>query len=138
MLQKENAKKKEYIKELEGEIQKLKKDYIKAYELENTIKRNHKKIEQQEKEIENLHNQIKNQKLKNDEEKKQIEQNFQDEIHQLKVVIESSSQKVEMANQLSNENQELLKEVDKLKIDQKNIIDKHIAENKQRDIKNKC
>ena len=41
-----------------------------------------------------------------------------------------------MANQLSNENQELLKEVDKLKIDQKNIIDKHIAENKQRDIKN--
>ena len=136
MLQKENAKKKEYIKELEGEIQKLKKDYIKAYELENTIKRNHKKIEQQEKEIENLHNQIKNQKLKNDEEKKQIEQNFQDEIHQLKVVIESSSQKVEMANQLSNENQELLKEVDKLKIDQKNIIDKHIAENKQRDIKN--
>ena len=136
MLQKENAKKKEYIKELEGEIQKLKKDYIKAYELENTIKRNHKKIEQQEKEIENLHNQIKNQKIKNDEEKKQIEQNFQDEIHQLKVVIESSSQKVEMANQLSNENQELLKEVDKLKIDQKNIIDKHIAENKQRDIKN--
>ena len=136
MLQKENAKKKEYIKELEEEIQKLKKDYIKAYELENTIKRNHKKIEQQEKEIENLHNQIKNQKLKNDEEKKQIEQNFQDEIHQLKVVIESSSQKVEMANQLSNENQELLKEVDKLKIDQKNIIDKHIAENKQRDIKN--
>ena len=136
MLQKENAKKKEYIKELEGEIQKLKKDYIKAYELENTIKRNHKKIEQQEKEIENLHNQIKNQKLKNDEEKKQIEQNFQDEIHQLKVVIESSSQKVEMANQLSNENQELIKEVDKLKIDQKNIIDKHIAENKQRDIKN--
>ena len=41
-----------------------------------------------------------------------------------------------MANQLSNENQELIKEVDKLKTDQKNIIDKHIAENKQRDIKN--
>ena len=136
MLQKENQKKKEYIIELEKEIEKLKKDYVKAYELENTIKGNHKKIEQQEKEIENLNNQIKDQKRKNDEEKKQIEQNFQDEIQQLKVVIESSSQKVEMANQLSNENQELIKEVDKLKTDQKNIIDKHVAENKQRDIKN--
>jgi hypothetical protein len=41
-----------------------------------------------------------------------------------------------MANQLSNENQELIKEVDKLKTDQKNIIDKHVPENKQRDIKN--
>ena len=136
MLQKENNKKKEYIIELEKEIQKLRKDYVNAYELENTIKSNHKKIEQQEKEIENLNNQLKEQKKKNDEEKKQIEQNFQDEIHQLKVRIESSTQKVEMANQLSTENQELLKEVDKLKIDQKNIIDKHIAENKQRDIKN--
>ena len=136
MLQKENAKKKQYITELEEIIQKLKKDYINAYELENTIKRNHKKIEQQEKEIENLHNQITEQKRKNEEEKKQIEQSFQDEIHQLKVVIETSSQKVEMANQLSNENQELLKEVDKLKIGQKNIIDKHVIENKQRDIKN--
>ena len=136
MLQKENEKKKQYITELEKELQKLKKDYIKAYELENTIKTNHKKIEQQEKEIENLHNQMEVQKKKNEEEKKQIEQNFQDEIHQLKVVIESSSQKVEMANQLSNENQELIKEVDKLKVYQKNIIDKHIAENKQRDIKN--
>jgi hypothetical protein len=122
--------------ELEKEIEKLKKDYVKAYELENTIKGNHKKIELQEKEIENLNNKIKDQKRKNEEEKKQIEQNFQDEIQQLKVVIESSSQKVEMANQLSNENQELIKEVDKLKIDQKNIIDKHVAENKQRDIKN--
>ena len=136
MLQKENEKKKQYITELENELQKLKKDYIKAYELENTIKTNHKKIEQQEKEIENLHNQMEVQKKKNEEEKKQIEQNFQDEIHQLKVVIESSSQKVEMANQLSNENQDLIKEVDKLKLEQKNIIDKHIAENKQRDIKN--
>ena len=136
MLQKENIKKKQYILELEKEIQQFKKDYVKAYELENTIKANHKKIEHQEREIENLNNQIKDQKKKNDEEKKQIEQNFQDEIQQLKVVIESSSQKVEMANQLSNENQELIKEVDKLKTDQKNIIDKHIAENKQRDIKN--
>ena len=40
-----------------------------------------------------------------------------------------------MANQLSNENQELIKEVDKLKTEQKNIIDKHIAEDKGRDIK---
>ena len=136
MLQKENQKKKSYIVELEQEIGKLKKDYIKAYELENTIKDKNKKIEQLEKEIENLNNQRKEQKKKNDEEKKQIEQNFQDEIQQLKVVIESSSQKVEMANQLSTENQELIKEVDKLKIDQKNIINQHIAENKQRDIKN--
>ena len=136
MLQKENQKKKQYILELEEEIKRLKKDYIKAYELENTIKANHKKIEHQEKEIDNLNNKIKEQKKKNEEEKKQIEQNFQDEIHQLKVVIESSSQKVEMANQLSNENEELIKEVDQLKIEQKNIIDKHIAENKQRDIKN--
>ena len=136
MLQKENNKKKEYIIELEKEIQKLRKDYVNAYELENTIKSNHKKIEQQEKEIENLNNQLKEQKKKNDEEKKQIEQNFQDEIHQLKVRIESSTQKVEMANQLSTENQELLKEVDKLKLDQQNIINKHVAENKQRDIKN--
>ena len=122
--------------ELEGEIGRLKKDYVKQYELEDTIKNKNKKIENLEKDIENLNNQIKNQKKKNDEEKKQIEQNFQDEIQQLKVVIESSSQKVEMANQLSNENQELIKQVDKLKIDQKNIIDKHVAENKQRDIKN--
>ena len=136
MLQKENVKKKEYITVLEKEIQKLKKDYVNAYELENTIKDNHKKIEHQEKEIENLHNQINEIKLKNEEEKKLIEQNFRDEIHQLKVAIESSSQKVEMANQLSNENQELLKEVDQLKLDQEKIINKHVAENKQRDIKN--
>jgi len=136
MLQKENNKKKEYILQLEKEIEKLRKDYVNAYELENTIKNNHKKIEQQEKEIENLNNQLKDQKKKNEEEKKQIEQNFQDEIHQLKVRIESSTQKVEMANQLSTENQELLKEVDKLKLDQQNIINKHVAENKQRDIKN--
>ena len=41
-----------------------------------------------------------------------------------------------MANQLSTENQELHKEVDDLKTNNKNIIEKHIAENKQKDIKN--
>jgi len=70
MLQNENKKKKEYILELEKEITQLRKDYVKAYELENTIKGNQKKIEQQEKEIENLNNQIKDQKKKNEEEKK--------------------------------------------------------------------
>jgi hypothetical protein len=135
-LQKENQHKKDYILKLEEEIQKLKKDYIKAYELENTIKKDHAKIEKQEKEIENLHNQMEVQKKKNEDEKKQIEQNFQDEIQQLKVVIESSRQKVDMANQLSAENQELQKEVDNLKTDNKNIIAKHIAENKQKQVKN--
>ena len=136
LLQKENQHKKDYILQLEEEIQKLKKDYIKAYELENTIKKDHAKIEKQEKEIENLHNQMEVQKKKNEDEKKQIEQNFQDEIQQLKVVIESSRQKVDMANQLSAENQELQKEVDNLKTDNKNIIAKHIAENKQKQVKN--
>ena len=135
-LQKENAKKKQYITNLEEEIKKLKKDYVHAYELENIIKGNRQKIEQQDKEIENLNNKINDIKKKNEEEKKQIEANYQDEIHQLKVVIDTSAQKVEMANQLSNENQELIKEVDNLKTEQKNIINKHIAENKQRDIKN--
>ena len=135
-LQKENAKKKQYITNLEEEIKKLKKDYVHAYELENIIKGNRQKIEQQDKEIENLNNKITDIKKKNEEEKKQLEANYQDEIHQLKVVIDSSAQKVEMANQLSNENQELIKEVDQLKTDQQNIINKHIAENKQRDIKN--
>ena len=136
LLQKENQHKKDYIIQLETEIQKLKKDYIKAYELENTIKKDHKTIEKQKNEIDNLHNQMEVQKRKSDEEKRQLEQNFQDEIAQLKVVIESSKQKVEMANQLSTENQELLKQVDTLKADNKNIIDKHISENKQKDIKN--
>ena len=135
-LLKENVKKKQYITNLEEEIKKLKKDYVHAYELENIIKGNKQKIEQQDKEIENLNNKINDIKKKNEEEKKQIEANYQDEIHQLKVVIDTSAQKVEMANQLSNENQELIKEVDNLKTEQKNIIDKHIAENKQRDIKN--
>ena len=136
LLQKENQHKKEYILQLESEIEKLRKDYVNAYELENTIKKNHIKIDKQEKEIENLHNQMEVQKRKNDDEKKQLEQNFQDEIQQLKVVIESSRQKVEMANQLTTENQELQKEVDNLKADNKNIIEKHIAENKQKDVKN--
>ena len=135
-LLKENVKKKQYITNLEEEIKKLKKDYVHAYELENVIKGNRQKIEQQDKEIENLNNKINDIKKKNEEEKKQLETNYQDEIHQLKVVIDSSAQKVEMANQLSNENQELIKEVDQLKTDQQNIINKHIAENKQRDIKN--
>ena len=136
LLQKENQHKKDYILKLEEEIQKLKKDYIKAYELENTIKKDHAKIEKQEKEIENLLNQMEVQKKKNEDEKKQMEQNFQDEIQQLKVVIESSRQKVDMANQLSAENQELQKEVENLKTDNKNIIAKHIAENKQKQVKN--
>ena len=136
LLQKENQHKKDYILKLEEEIQKLKKDYIKAYELENTIKKDHAKIEKQEKEIENLHNQMEVQKKKNEDEKKQMEQNFQDEIQQLKEVIESSRQKVDMANQLSAENQELQKEVENLKTDNKNIIAKHIAENKQKQVKN--
>ena len=71
-----------------------------------------------------------------EEEKRQIEQNFQDEIQQLKVVIESSKQKVEMANQLTAENQELLKQVDTLKTNNENIIKKHITENKTKDVKN--
>ena len=136
LLQKENQHKKEYITKLEEEIGNLRKDYIKAYELENTIKKNHNKIEKQEKEIENLHNQIEIQKKKSEEEKRQIEQNFQDEIQQLKVVIESSKQKVEMANQLTAENQELLKQVDTLKTNNENIIKKHITENKTKDVKN--
>ena len=136
LLQKENQHKKEYINKLEEEIGNLRKDYIKAYELENTIKKNHNKIEKQEKEIENLHNQIEKQKKKSEEEKRQIEQNFQDEIQQLKVVIESSKQKVEMANQLTAENQELLKQVDTLKTNNENIIKKHITENKTKDVKN--
>ena len=136
LLQKENQHKKEYINKLEEEIGNLRKDYIKAYELENTIKKNHNKIEKQEKEIENLHNQIEIQKKKSEEEKRQIEQNFQDEIQQLKVVIESSKQKVEMANQLTAENQELLKQVDTLKTNNENIIKKHITENKTKDVKN--
>ena len=37
-----------------------------------------------------------------------------------------------MANQLTTENQELLKQVDDLKTDNKNIIAKHISENKQK------
>ena len=135
-LQKENAKKKQYITNLEEEIKKLKKDYVHAYELENIIKGSKQKIEQQDKEIENLNNKINDIKKKNEEEKKQMESNYQDEIHQLKVVIDSSAQKVEMANQLSNENEELIKEVDQLETEQKKIIDKHVAENKQRDIKN--
>ena len=136
LLQKENQHKKEYINKLEEEIGNLRKDYIKAYELENTIKKNHNKIEKQEKEIENLHNQKEKQKKKSEEEKRQIEQNFQDEIQQLKVVIESSKQKVEMANQLTAENQELLKQVDTLKTNNENIIKKHITENKTKDVKN--
>ena len=136
LLQKENQHKKEYINKLEEEIGNLRKDYIKAYELENTIKKNQNKIEKQEKEIENLHNQIEIQKKKSEEEKRQIEQNFQDEIQQLKVVIESSKQKVEMANQLTAENQELLKQVDTLKTNNENIIKKHITENKTKDVKN--
>ena len=136
LLQKENQHKKEYINKLEEEIGNLRKDYIKAYELENTIKKNHNKIEKQEKEIENLYNQIEIQKKKSEEEKRQIEQNFQDEIQQLKVVIESSKQKVEMANQLTAENQELLKQVDTLKTNNENIIKKHITENKTKDVKN--
>ena len=136
LLQKENQHKKEYINKLEEEIGNLRKDYIKAYELENTIKKNHNKIEKQEKEIENLHKQIEIQKKKSEEEKRQIEQNFQDEIQQLKVVIESSKQKVEMANQLTAENQELLKQVDTLKTNNENIIKKHITENKTKDVKN--
>jgi hypothetical protein len=136
LLQKENQHKKEYINKLEEEIGNLRKDYIKAYELENTIKKNHNKIEKQEKEIENLHNQNEIQKKKSEEEKRQIEQNFQDEIQQLKVVIESSKQKVEMANQLTAENQELLKQVDTLKTNNENIIKKHITENKTKDVKN--
>ena len=71
-LKQENLRKKQYILELEKEIQKLKKDYIQAYKLENTIKGNNKKIEKHEREIENLNNQIKDQKNKNEEEKKQI------------------------------------------------------------------
>ena len=83
-----------------------------------------------------MHNQIEIQKKKSEEEKRQIEQNFQDEIQQLKVVIESSKQKVEMANQLTAENQELLKQVDTLKTNNENIIKKHITENKTKDVKN--
>ena len=112
------------------------RDVNKPTGIEKELLAAEKKIEKQEKEIENLHNQMEVQKRKNEEEKRQLEQNFQDEIQQLKVVIESSKQKVEMANQLTTENQELLKQVDDLKTDNKNIISKHISENKQKDIKN--
>ena len=135
-LQQEHVKKKEYITSLEKEIEQLKKDYVKAYELENIIKSKNGKIEQQEKDIENLNNKITEIKKKSEEEKKQIETNLKDEIHQLKTIIESSTQKVELANQIMNENQDLIKKVDKLETDKKDIINKHIAENKQRDIKN--
>ena len=39
LVQKENQHKKEYILQLESEIEKLRKDYVNAYELENTIKK---------------------------------------------------------------------------------------------------
>lgn len=41
-----------------------------------------------------------------------------------------------MANQLTAENQELLKQVDTLKTNNENIIKKHITENKTKDVKN--
>ena len=136
LLQKENQHKKEYINKLEEEIGNLRKDYIKAYELENTIKKNHNKIEKKKKEKKKKQKKKEKKKKKSEEEKRQIEQNFQDEIQQLKVVIESSKQKVEMANQLTAENQELLKQVDTLKTNNENIIKKHITENKTKDVKN--
>ena len=114
--------KKNYIINLESEINSLKGACVNGFKIQNDLKIYTSKCEKLEKEIDDLKEAQLKQQAKFDEEKRTMENNHLNEINQLKLSIEASSQKIELANQILNENEKLKKDLENLQKEKATII----------------
>ena len=135
-LKKDNQNKANYLTNLEGDIKDLRNACINQYKIDQELKVYKAKTESLQREVDKLNEDIINNQKKFDEEKRQIENNHQNEVNQLKLTIDAYSQKVEMANQLLIDKENLLKEVEQLKKEKEEIIFINQESMRQKEIKN--
>jgi hypothetical protein len=128
--------KKNYIINLESEIHNLKGACVNGFKIQNDLKIYKSKCEKLEKEIDDLKEAAIKQQAKFDEEKRTIENNHLNEINQLKLSIEASSQKIELANQILNENEKLKKDLENLQKEKATIIFNNNEVMRQKEVKN--
>ena len=121
-LKRDNENKANYLKNLEGQIEDLRNACVNQYKIDQELKEYKAKTEHLQREVDKLNEDLINQQKKFDEEKRQIENYHQTEINQLKLTIDAYTQKVEMANQLIIDKENLLKEVEQLKKEKEDII----------------
>ena len=135
-LKKDNQNKANYLSNLEDDIKDLRNACINQYKLDKELKEYKAKCDHLEREVEKLNEDIINNHKKFEEEKRQIENNFNNQINQLKLTIDAYSQKVEMANQLIIDKENLMKEIEELKKEKDDIIFNHKETKKEKEIKN--
>ena len=135
-LKRDNENKANYLKNLEGQIEDLRNACVNQYKIDQELKEYKAKTEHLQREVDKLNEDLINQQKKFDEEKRQIENNHQTEINQLKLTIDAYTQKVEMANQLIIDKENLIKEVENLKKEKEDIIFNNQENMRQKEIKN--
>ena len=135
-LKKDNQNKANYLSNLEDDIKDLRNACINQYKLDKELKEYKAKCDHLEREVEKLNEDIINNHKKFEEEKRQIENNFNNQINQLKLTIDAYSQKVEMANQLIIDKENLMKEIEELKKEKDDIIFNHKETMREKEIKN--
>ena len=135
-LKRDNENKANYLKNLEGQIEDLRNACVNQYKIDQELKEYKAKTEHLQREVDKLNEDLINQQKKFDEEKRQIENYHQTEINQLKLTIDAYTQKVEMANQLIIDKENLIKEVENLKKEKEDIIFNNQETMRQKEIKN--
>ena len=135
-LKRDNENKANYLKNLEGQIEDLRNACVNQYKIDQELKEYKAKTEHLQREVDKLNEDLINQQKKFDEEKRQIENYHQTEINQLKLTIDAYTQKVEMANQLIIDKENLIKEVENLKKEKEDIIFNNKETMRQKEIKN--
>ena len=135
-LKKDNQNKANYLTNLEGDIRDLRNACVNQYKIDQELKVYKAKTESLQREVDKLNEDIINNQKKFDEEKRQIENYHQNEINQLKLTIDAYTQKVEMANQLIIDKENLIKEVENLKKEKEDIIFNNQETMRQKEIKN--
>ena len=135
-LKKDNEKKTNYLNILENDIKDLRNACVNQYKLDKELKEYKEKYSHLQRENEKLNEDIINNHKKFEEEKKQIENYYNLQINQLKLTIDAYSQKVEMANQIIIDKENLMKEIEDLKKEKENIIFNYKETMREKEIKN--
>ena len=136
-LKEQLAKNGTYIKKLESEIFDLKRQCSYNHDLDKKVGKLRHSNEILQKEIEKLNQEILIQRKKYLEEKEQIEKSYNLRINQMQNTIDNYTQKLEMTNKVTAENEQLKQLVEDLKKEKNEIIIKSEKDLVDLAIKNK-
>ena len=136
-LKRQLTEKLQYIAAIQSELFAFKKIYSDSSKLKQQLDLSIEKNEQQEKEIENLKQKIIDQHKEFTEEKRIEEKKYLSEISKLKVTIDSFIQKTLRANMNELDNQKLNLQLNQLKKEHNNLLQKSEKDLIQKEIQNK-